>query len=361
MVKFSLRLAAKILSVTLFVATVCAAYGGYVNPHLWGTPALLTLALPYLAMATAAVTLAWALTRRIVPAALGAVTLVACSGPVLSAFPFGSEKESSGGKVFSLLSFNAMYAMDYNDPYSTEYASVAYVARSGADIVCMQEINGISAAIYPKMKRSLLDSIDRFYPYRLFDMDHGFVILSRYPVRYHDSAGSRSGIADVYVADILGHKVNIVNTHLASYRLSEKEREVVSDIHSVRSAKSSINEFKGSIMSKMKESFRERADEAVRLRETIDRLDGTTIVCGDFNDVPASWAYRKVRGDDLNDAFTETNFGHRATYNAHRMPFHIDQILYRGDIKALKVKREKEGSSDHYPLLAEFEFLPAGK
>lgn len=50
MLKFALRLAAKILSVALFIATCCAAYGGYVNPRLWATPSLLTLALPYLAL-----------------------------------------------------------------------------------------------------------------------------------------------------------------------------------------------------------------------------------------------------------------------------------------------------------------------
>ena len=75
MLKFALRLAAKILSVALFIATCCAAYGGYVNPRLWATPSLLTLALPYLAMATFAASIGWALSRKILMTALGVATL----------------------------------------------------------------------------------------------------------------------------------------------------------------------------------------------------------------------------------------------------------------------------------------------
>ena len=36
--------------------------------------------------------------------------------------------------------------------------------------------------------------------------------------------------------------------------------------------------------------------------------------------------------------------------------FHIDQILYKGDLKALSVRKGKIKTSDHYPLLSEFEF-----
>lgn len=44
------------------------------------------------------------------------------------------------------------------------------------------------------------------------------------------------------------------------------------------------------------------------------------------------------------------------TYNKHLFWFHIDQILYRGAIRPLSVKKGSLKSSDHYPLTAEFEF-----
>lgn len=44
------------------------------------------------------------------------------------------------------------------------------------------------------------------------------------------------------------------------------------------------------------------------------------------------------------------------TYNAHYFWFHLDQIFYRGGLRALSVKKIKTKVSDHYPLMAEFEF-----
>ena len=40
---------------------------------------------------------------------------------------------------------------------------------------------------------------------------------------------------------------------------------------------------------------------------------------------------------------------------AHHLYVKIDHIFYRGDMKVLSCRRDKEGESDHYPLVAVFE------
>ena len=119
-----------------------------------------------------------------------------------------------------------------------------------------------------------------------------------------------------------------------------------------------MKEFKGSIRQKMRKAFRHRAEDAEALRECIDEIprDVPLIVCGDFNDVPASWCYNMIRGDDLRDAYEETNFGPAITYNLHAFYFHIDQMLYRGPLVALDLTVNKINTSDHYPLIGEFQF-----
>ncbi len=83
-----------------------------------------------------------------------------------------------------------------------------------------------------------------------------------------------------------------------------------------------------------------------------------TIISGDFNDVAGSWAYRKLIQAGYTDAYAETAFGPTITYNQHMFFFHIDQVFFRGRIDTLSVKRLKLETSDHYPLMAEFAFLP---
>lgn len=356
MVTFALRLAAKILTVVLYAVTIGAAFGGSVNPHIWGTPSILTLAFPYLAMATLIATLLWAVSRRLIMAAVGVAVMVAIWSPFMSAFPFGSEKTPSGTPEFSLLTFNILDNVNSGNPDDNNGASLRYVLSSGADIVCLQELGSLKAGAVPGLQQSTVDSLEKAYPYRLIDGARCLTLLSKYPAQYHVSVSAKNFFADIYSINVKGKRINVVNAHLASYMLSEQERKVVTDIRSVDSARRSLREFKGSIMAKMKASFRQRADEAAKIRELLDQLSGTTIVCGDFNDVPASWAYKKMKGDDFTDAFAETNFGHKPTYHAHCMPFHIDQVLYRGDLRAIKSERIKEGSSDHYPVMTTFEF-----
>lgn len=357
--KFILTTICRILSYVLYVLTLTAAYGGHINPHIWATPSIFTLALPYLAMLTMLAVVGWALSRKLISCGLGVAVLVICWAPIMQAVPFGSEKKPSAAPDdrFTLLTYNILGGFDKNDRNSTEGATVRYIIESDADIVVAQEMGFLNSEGLPTTPRSLIDSLQQKYPYRLGDGRRIFAILSKFPVRY-TAEQIDTGYSDcIYTLDVRGHRLTVVNTHLSSYRFSDSERGMLSSIHSVGSAKASISEFKGSVMSKMKQAFRERATESETLRRRLDQLTGPVIVCGDFNDVPASWAYRTIRGDDFRDAFAETNFGHKATYNANRMPFHIDHILYRGDLKALSVKRVKAGASDHYPLLASFEFV----
>ena len=91
------------------------------------------------------------------------------------------------------------------------------------------------------------------------------------------------------------------------------------------------------------------------MRKLIDDSPGDVLVMGDMNDTPGSYAYRTVCGDDLRDAWAEAGFGPTYTYHDHHLYVKIDHILYRGNMKLLSCRRDKEGESDHYPLVAVFE------
>lgn len=358
-----LRLIGKLLSVAVFFLTILAAYCGRINPDYFAFPSIIVLLLPYLGVATALITIAWFIGGRWIFGALGVATLAFCWTPLSNVAPLKfSQSPEPGATTFKLLTYNILHGEDMRHPEESGKRSIRFLTESGADIICLQELFTFEEPEVKGITKELRDSLFAVYPYRAGGHSVDLTVLSKYPVRLTDM-GNDSNFPRVryFSLDIKGKRLIIGNMHLISYDLSEDEREVVTDIKSVSSAKKSISEFKGTIKPKLTTSFKERAGNVRKMLSTLESVSGPLIVCGDFNDVPESYAYRLMRAEGFRDAYADTGFGPIYTYNAHLFLFHLDQVFYRGPLKALSVKKERINSSDHYPLMVEFEFTDSFK
>lgn len=360
-----LRSILKVLSVLLYAATLLAAFGGKVDPNLSTIPATLTLVLPWLTLATIIVAFVWLIRRRFITGGLGVLTLLVGWSSIGAAFPLSAPNEAPEGAVtFKLLTFNSLHLADIDQPESDTNRAMEFLLHSGADIICLQELwRWDDAGEIPNLDRNLRDSLFKEYPHRAGDAKSDLKVLSKFPLkRLPGFVSWAPGDARRFEAcrmNVKGHALTLVNMHLYSYRLSEKERNVLTDIKSASSAKSSYREFRSSIFSKLSSSFRNRAQNVEQLAEATRLVDGPMIVCGDFNDVPASWAWRQMQKAGFKDAYAQTSFGPTYTYNQHLFLFHLDQIFYRSDdLQPLWVRRQRLKTSDHYPMMAEFAFLP---
>lgn len=357
------RMVMRIVSIIVFLLTILSAYGGKINPEYLTIPSILCLAMPYFAIATILLIIFWAVTRRIIFTVLGVLTIIACMGPLSQAMPLSfSKKAEEGERTFKIISWNVLHTDDIRKPDYPSNRAVEYMLHSGADVICLAELNNFSSKELKNASPMLIDSLIRTYPFRAGRSDTDIKVLSKYPVdREGHSHVSDNGHHrfDFFKVNFPGGKVlNVAMVHLYSYDLTEEERQVLTEVKSASTAKTSVKEFKGSILSKLRNAFRQRAANAETLRGAIDELRPTAplIVCGDFNDVPGSWAYNLIKGDDMHDAYAETNFGPTFTYNKHLFYFHIDNMLYRGNIRPLSLKVGKINTSDHYPLVGEFAF-----
>ena len=358
-----LMTAMRILSVVIYVLTILAAYGGHVNPDYLTLPSMMTLVLPYFAILTFLLIIFWAFCRKIFFTALGVGTIFLCLSPLSQAVPLGMrESPSENAKTFKIISWNVLHTEDVRFPDYPGNRALEYMINSDADIICLAEMRNFSLKEMHNASEALRDSLFNAYPYRDGSNWTDIKILSKYPVECIWPPEMKSYRRIPYNFFKINFPDNRTLTigmvHLYSYDLTEEERQVVTEINSMETAKTSVKEFKGSILSKMRKAFRNRAEEAKELRNYINTFpeNEPLIVCGDFNDVPASWTYNLLRGDDMRDAYSETNIGPAFTYNLHRFYFHIDQMLYRGALKALDLNVGKINSSDHYPLIGEFEF-----
>lgn len=355
---------AKVLTYAIWSVTLLAASGGIIDPEDMTIPAAATLALPYLAIVSFLLILAWALSGRLFFAGFGFLMMAICITPIHQAFPTGcGHKAPENAETFKIISWNVLHTNDLRSPENNTNRAAEYMLNSGADIICLAELDDFSPSEFKKASEQLLDSLERTYPYRAGLNTNDIKVMSKYPVErlaISDSEDFSENRFEFFKVQLPGHQLNVAMVHLYSYDLSEDERQIMKEMKSVEGAKESVRELQGSIREKLGNAFRQRAVNARNLRKAIEKTEGPLIVCGDFNDVPASWTYNIIAADDMRDAYIETNFGPRNTYNLHGFYFHIDQMLYRGPLEALKLKVGKINTSDHYPLIGEFAFLDTG-
>ncbi len=358
-----IRTICRIASYALYLITLISAFGGYVNPGVSSIPGALITVFPYFLSLTLIVIVAWLACGRLITAGIGVLTIILAWSPITTVFPLhSSSAPTPGAKTFRLLTYNILHGDDQekgNDAPGNR--SFEYIIESGADIVCLQEMINLNDPNEVHNLDSFKSRLDSIYPYQVGDTRIDTKVLSKYPIRQIPSERFFGSQADptrftAYSVQIKGHELTLINMHLNSYALSEKERDLVKDLASVKNSKAGINELKGPLASKLRNNLLIRWDRVQTMRDAIDNVSGPLVICGDFNDVPESYCYRLLRGEDLKDAYVETSFGPMVTYNRHAFWFHLDQIFYRGPLKALSVKKGRIRSSDHYPLVAEFEF-----
>ncbi len=352
-----------IFTVLLAVAYVASAYGGMVNPSDDTRYALLGLGYPLLLVLSLLTLVVWLLLRQWKIAAVTIVSLVATINPILTYCPLniGSHELAHGGgkDSFTLLTFNVMNFDDFDGTEHERNRTVQYILDTDADMVCLQE--GAQQERFTDIaviKNELPELLAR-YPYHTQGIDD-MVFLSKFP--FEEGSECVTNIRkkvvsyDVHVGE---RTIRIYNCHLHSIGLTMDDKEIYRQMTEIDKLSGMepvefMKELRSNVLSKLSQAFAVRGGQARELRELIDSSGENVIVCGDFNDTPGSYCYRTVRGNDLHDAYLDCAFGPTITYHDNRFYFKIDNIFYRGKMKAVDIERGSIDSSDHYPLLATF-------
>lgn len=348
-----------LLNIVCGLCTLLAGYGGYINPDKFALAQLANMTFPGWIVLTL-ILLAVNLFIRKKLAWLSVAVLVACIGPILTISPLNFTSRSLSpddeSRTFTLLTYN-VYNFRDNQGVNPEWGNrtLSYILSTDADIVCLQEssnLNGVG-------KKAQRDSINSRYPYRLYSNRSGEVLLSKYHATEIDTPQPDwgSGSFCAYDVEVEGHEVTVVNCHLQSIGLTDDDKELyreLTDKELRNPSRSELSKVKNGIVTKLLAAFRIRAQQARYIKEFLATRKGNVILVGDFNDVPGSYAYRTIKSDGLKDAYSECAFGPTVTYNDNRFYFRIDQMLYWGDLEAVRIKRGDLRSSDHYPLLATF-------
>ena len=149
--------------------------------------------------------------------------------------------------------------------------------------------------------------------------------------------------------------LRVFNVHLQSYKFSSQDYQ---DIRSIKNQSDSTLQACYSILKKMHLAYSRRAVQAGMIRRSADSTTLPSIICGDFNDVPASYAYFKIRGPHRYDAFLKKSWGIGRTFYAIAPTLRIDYILPETRFKVRQFDLIDENLSDHLLLVADMSLIP---
>lgn len=343
------------------IGLTASAYAGSINPIAHPTAPAIAMTFP-IWLVGAIILLIVSLFIRIRLAAIIGLGIIASLPTTLNFSPINLPKHpSDDGFTFTVMSYNVLGLQDQKGQYYGDInPTLSYILNQDPDIVCLQEMPPLHTSSRLHITAAQIDSIHCQYPYVLI-ASKSQAIFSKFPVepiqmgfKYSGEAGS----ADMacFRAEIKGQKVTIFNVHLQSFSLVDEDKEMFKKLTHLKGSETEIAQMRSHLVNKIREAAPQRVLDTEELIKYIRKFGGpNVIVCGDFNDVPGSYPLRMLADEHLKEVYPEVGFGPMITYNANRLYFRIDHILYRGDLKPLSMKRGTVKSSDHYPVIATFE------
>lgn len=346
------------ISLIIGVGYVAAAYGGTVNPLSTPVPAVLAMTFPFWLFALVLIFLFSLIFRNKSILIVSILSFVISWGGFSTFCPINFTGDNKK-PAFSLLTYNLFELNAYNGIYPDETnLTVQAIIDAAPDIVALQEAPPMPAAGYRFTSTAQSDTLLKRYPYRLNTA--GIGLLSKFPAHAvpvaEPAPDSGSFHFSHYLIDLPdGSTLSLYNVHLESFGLNDDDKLLYRKLTNGE-MRHRIMKARTILLSKLASAFRAHSLQAAQLNRCIEAdTCSNIIVCGDFNDIPGSYAIRLLcRDSHLSDAYVDAGFGPTPTYHVNRFYFHIDQILYRGQIRPVKVRRIPEGGSDHYPVMADF-------
>ncbi len=337
----------------LILTTILCYISPYCSPHLFWPLAFLGLSYPILLFANLLFVITWALLKN--KYFLFSIGCILMGYTHLSGFigigglfnPGATNQENT----LKIVSFNS-YFIRIKESFKRARPETwnDLINDLDADVICFQEFPGrYRSRNYFEPYLKALDKL----PYHTTSNSQKkeLAIYSAYPIvntqeKYFENKSNGYLLADI---EVNGQLVRVLNVHLQS--------NAVSGIANKIAQKGNLQEretwvrVKG-MMRNYRDGVKIRAKQAELIAELIQRSPYPLIVCGDFNDVPQSYAYGQI-SRELTDTFKAAGKGPGITYAGNVPMLRIDYILSSPIFKVCSAGvKEQKDISDHYPVWA---------
>jgi len=334
-----------IINIVLVLLWFCAFLSPYINPQIFSLGAILAISYPILLLTHSFFIVYWLVRfNRVIY--LSASVLILSYFFSVPVFQTKSKfKALAKDNSFSILTFNSQlfyFGGGQKEEVRVHQSKIAhFLKQENADILCLQEAReGISTSLnYPYQS---INGFNHIYS--------KYEIINSGEILYKENSTNQS-----YFADMLVHydTIRIYNLHLESLHLGNEDYALLKEWDD----DSKEDEFKNKtqkISKKINKATSIRVNQVETIIESINDSPYPTLLCGDFNDVPQSYIYRRLK-DNHKDAFLESGKGFGATYQQLIFPFRIDYILTDNNWSAYNFEVLDAKLSDHQAIRSDVE------
>ncbi len=276
------------------------------------------------------------------------------------------EKPETCANCIKVMSYNARLFNMYDDNRLALNRQVTeFLKKEAPDILCVQEyFFDSSGKLGYNTTEEILKALklpDNNKTYKLYlplgksrGYQYGLAVFSRYRivnsgvVETNDSSANRSMYVDIrYYGDTL----RIYNVHLSSMKLASEDYATGNAMLHNNMEDPDIDKKARKLYYKIADAFEQRQHQAKCVRADMDSCKYPVIVCGDFNDSPASFSYHKI-AHRLKDSFRSSGKGTGTTYAGEVFPaYRIDYILHDRQYNDFgHTVCTNLTTSDHYPI-----------
>ena len=358
-------------NVTIALVFLLGCYSAWFNPTYFWFIGFFTLASLYLLLILIGFVFFWLFAKR-------KLMLISITAVALAWKPIGHILKLKPSKGFVIAKpINGLRVMTWNVEHfdilehkthpEKKIEMLDLINKYEPDVACFQEMvagdKDSTAINYLPAMAKHIHFENYFYAYNKlddFDGKHHFgnIIFSKYPIIRKQIIQKQMSIGDkrnynssFQYVDILKNAdtFRIFNLHLQSLKFSQDNLRFIEDAET----KTEINiEQSKNIVSKLKTGFIKRKDQSENIQKAISESPYPVVVCGDFNDVPNSYAYFTVKGS-LQDAFLKKGTGPGRTFRFISPTLRIDYILADRKFEVTQFNKIEVNYSDHYPIIAD--------
>lgn len=334
----------------LVIAGLLLAYAApYVNPSIFWPVAFLGLLHPIFLILNFLFLIYWAVQIKL-RFVFNLAALVLGISSINKIVTFGAETSPVREGKLKVVSFNAKLFGIYEDAnFFDEF--ITEIAEKNPDILCIQEFYNLDVKGSTAIKEIKKHTGLRYHYLRTLKRKsgksrYGIIVFSKNKiVDYGDfDFGENSVNLCLYVDINYNSKIfRVYNIHLQSLKLARTDYALLKKIG--EDSESTIQVSKN-IFERLKTAFIKRGEQAIMIKENMNSCGKPTILCGDFNDTPQSFAYNTL-SENLKDCFMESGNGLGGTYTGPLPSLRIDYILHDTSMVSYNYLASKSFNSDH--------------